>query len=602
MPLDNALPREVQSLIAVPCITGLRTVVSAMLLLWVLLWPHAGRAAPTAPLVLAGDTAYLQVWPHVEVLRDPGRQMSLDDVRRAAPRFERPVTAYATLGLNKDAMWLRAALSVPEQDSGRWVLDFDYAPLNRLDVHVLDTRGRVVQQAVLGNLIPFAERAVRSRSHTMVLELPPGGSYELYVRVQTQGAMILPITLSKAAEFHARAIDKQMLQGLLSGLGLCLFFYSLAQWLAVRDVLFLKYAVLIGGGILFSIAQFGLGAQYLWGRSTWLELHVPGLSALVAATGTSLFVEQVLAGPGRRGWFSRMMFGVAAALMTVAAAFALDWIDVHAVSAVVGTLGLAPALLGLPGTLARARRGDPVGWYFVAAWTGYFIFTFVMVSVIKGQVPANVWTLHSFQAGATLDMLLFLRILGLRTLAVHAAAARATSERDALHSLAHTDPLTGLLNRRGFNAALADALPRASDGQLLAVYMLDLDGFKNVNDQHGHDVGDELLVAVAQRLRGQLRSSDVVARVGGDEFIVMTAGLHNDRQAQDLGRKLIDSFSYPFELKHERRCEVGLTVGYVLVPPDGDDPVALLKRADAAMYAGKQGGKSCLRRGEAALS
>jgi diguanylate cyclase (GGDEF)-like protein len=571
------------------------------MLLWLVLWwPQAGHAAP-APLVLEGEDAYLQVWPHVSVLRDTSRRLSLDEVRQAASRFALPTTAYATLGLNKDAMWLRAAFSVAANDSGRWVLDFNYAPLNRLDVYVLDGAGRLVQQARLGNQVPFAERPVRSRSHALALVLVPGADYELYVRVETQGAMILPITLGKAAEFHARAIDRQMLQGLLNGLGLCLFFYSLAQWLAAREPLFIKYAMLIGGGIAFSIAQFGLGAQYLWGGSPWLELHVPGLAALTAAAGTSLFVEQVLAGPGHRGWFSRVMFGVAAALLAVAAAFALDWIDVHAVSAVVGTLGLAPALLGLPGSLARARRGEAVGWYFTFAWIGYFVFTAIMVSIIKGQLPANEWTLHSFQAGATLDMLLFLRVLGLRTQAVHAAAARATRERDVLHSLANTDHLTGLLNRRGFNAALAEALPRSSNEQLLALYMLDLDGFKAVNDQHGHDVGDELLVAVAQRLRGHLRSSDVVARVGGDEFIVMAAGLHTDRQAQDIGHKLIDTIGQPFDLSQQRRCEVGLTIGYVLVPPDGSDPVALLKSADAAMYAGKQGGKSCLRRAEAAL-
>ena len=160
----------------------------------------------------------------------------------------------------------------------------------------------------------------------------------------------------------------------------------------------------------------------------------------------------------------------------------------------------------------------------------------------------------------------------------------------------HTDALTGLPNRRGFNDALAAALPHSTPERMLAVYMLDLDDFKQVNDRHGHDIGDELLVEVAQRLRATLRTSDVVARVGGDEFVAMTAGLPSDREAQALGQQLVEAFRAPFQLG-SRECSVGLTIGYVLVPLDGEDPVPLLRQADAAMYVGKQSGKSCLRRG-----
>ena len=124
-----------------------------------------------------------------------------------------------------------------------------------------------------------------------------------------------------------------------------------------------------------------------------------------------------------------------------------------------------------------------------------------------------------------------------------------------------------------------------------------------MNDQHGHDVGDELLVAVAQRLRGHLRESDVVARLGGDEFVVMTHLLNQPEQAHDLGMKLLDAFRSPFALGN-RQVWVGLTIGYTLAPHDGSDAMGLLRLADAAMYSGKQAGKFCLRRntGDLALA
>jgi diguanylate cyclase (GGDEF)-like protein len=179
---------------------------------------------------------------------------------------------------------------------------------------------------------------------------------------------------------------------------------------------------------------------------------------------------------------------------------------------------------------------------------------------------------------------------------VHAAAQHASRERDKLHSLAHTDPLTGLPNRRGLDVTLAAELAHCTPEKLLALYMLDLDGFKDVNDRYGHHVGDELLIAVARRLTTSLRTSDVVARLGGDEFVITVSGLHDDRQAQEIGQHLLEMFQRPFELSNGQGCTVGMTIGYALVPLDGSEPGTLLQRADAAMYAGKQGGKRCVRR------
>jgi diguanylate cyclase (GGDEF)-like protein len=520
--------------------------------------------------------------------------MTLDDARAQRERFAPPTTAPGTLGHRRDAVWLHLPLAAAAGSDGRWVLDLEYAVLNRVDLHLLDADGRLVREARLGNLQPFAQRPLPSRSHAIELALQPGARYELWLRIETLGGMIAPLTLSKPPAFWRHALAEQMLQGLLAGLGLCLLFYSLLQWATLRDALLPKYALLIGGGILFSLVQFGIGAQYLWTDRLWAETHLAGIAALAAAAGTFLFVEDVLRGPERHRWFGPAMKGGAVFLALVAVAYALDLIDVHAVSAVIGTVGLAPALIGLPGALKLARRGNPVGWLFIVAWIGYFVSTAVMVALIRGKLPANFWTLHSFQLGATLDMLLFLRVLALRLHAVHAEARRSAHERDSALSLARTDPLTGLPNRRGLQAALADGLARATRERLLAVYLIDLDGFKPVNDRHGHDVGDALLCAVAERLRNSLRASDVVARLGGDEFVVVAQGLPSDDKARELGDQVAAAFIDPFELQG-LHFELGATLGYALAPLDGDEPASLLKRADAAMYTGKQDGRNVLR-------
>lgn len=287
------------------------------------------------------------------------------------------------------------------------------------------------------------------------------------------------------------------------------------------------------------------------------------------------------------------MWGGAALCGAVALAYALGLLPLRVVTALMSVLGVVPALMGLRGAYRLARAGDQIGLTLLVAWAVYGLATAVVIGVIRGWMPVNFWTQHAFQFGATLDMLLFMRVLGLRTQAMAQAAHQARRDLGVMASLAHTDPLTGLPNRRGLNAALADALPHAGPGRLTALYVLDLDGFKPVNDRFGHDVGDDLLVAVAQRLRAQIRSSDVVARVGGDEFVLMATALPDERTAQELGLKLCDAFVPPFEVAGVP-VQVGLTAGYALAPTDGCEAVELLKQADAAMYAGKQAGKQRL--------
>ncbi len=557
------------------------------------------QAAP--PLVIDGSSQRVEAWASVTILPDESGEMDISAAMAAADRFEPPRSAYATLGLRKEPVWLRIPIRWTGGGGPNWMLDIDYSPLNRVDAFLV-REGRIVQQARLGNMQPFEQRPIPSRTHALPLELKPEVAYELYLRVQTQGAMILPITVMRPQVFHTEALDEHILQGLLAGLGLCLVIYSLVQWWSTRESMFVKYAMLTTGSLMFSVVQFGVGGMYLWRDNLWMESHGAPLMALLAAGSTFLFVEEVLRGPGVSRYFTRIMYAGAAALGLVALLYALDVIHVHSVSRVIGTLGLLPALMGLPGAISRARRGDAIGWYFLVAWLGYFVTTAIMVGVIRGYIDATLWTLHAFQAGATLDMVLFMRVLGLRMKAIHTEARSAVRERDTFVSMAHTDPLTGLPNRRGLDARLAAEMANTSPERLLAVYMIDLDGFKQVNDRHGHELGDELLIAVGQRLASQLRSTDTVARLGGDEFVVTAGGLADERQARELGHKLVEAFREPFALAGQRECQVGLTIGYVLVPVDGTDPVNLLRRADAAMYAGKQGGKGCVRRAETATA
>lgn len=563
-------------------------------------------SAIAAPLRLEEGQRTVDAWPAVSLLADPSRALTLEQVLAQRGRFGPPPSPHATLGRRDEAMWLRIPIESSERVSPRWILDIDYPALHRVDAYLV-SEGRVLRHGVLGSHQPHSQRPLASRSHAMPIELPPGTSAELLLRVQTGGAMILPITLNTLQAFHERALAEQTLQGALAGLGLALLVYSLGRFLTLRETLSLKYALLAAGSIFFSLFQFGIGAQYLWRDWMWMEQHAGGLFSLMALCGSFLFIEHALTRPvgGRSAalvhtrytgpGFSRLMRGGAVIVAGVALAYALGLVDAGTITAIVSVLGPLPALLGLPGALARAQQRDPVGWGFLIAWAIYALATATLIGVINGVLPVNFWTLHSFEFGATVDMLFYLRVLSLSTQAMHAAAQHASRERDIFHFLAHSDPLTGLHNRRGLQSQLKSALQKREPEGRVALYLLDLDGFKAVNDRHGHEVGDQLLLLLSRRLQAATRAQDTVARLGGDEFVILTSGLSGPAQAESLAQKLLDTVREPFQVG-PHRCELGLSIGYALAPADGTEAAELLRKADTAMYTGKQAGKGVARR------
>ena len=558
-------------------------------------------AHAATPLVLSPDRQSLDAWSVITLQADASRELTASDMLRRLDRFAEPARRGGSIGTHKEAMWLRIPLAVPETPTHQWIVNLDYGALQEVDIY-LTSQGQVLQQALLGYLRAPGKTAGASRTPGLALNLQAGQAYDVLVRVRTAGPMILPITLSEAPYRLKMALREQMLQGLLNGLAFWLLLYSVLQWVGQRDRLFACYALVVLGSAGFSLQFFGIGVQFLWPGSVWMEMHGAIIFGLVALVGSFLFLRQAMAGDAPHSRYARTMQGGAALTALVCLAFVFDLLSVKAATLFMSVFGMVPTLLSLPAALRQARRKDPIGATLLVAWTVYGAAALLMAALVQGWVPVNFWTLHAFQFGATVDMLLFLRVLGLRSEALRKATLDALSERDAMRSLAHTDPLTGLPNRRGMQIALNSALQQCAPDRMVAVFLLDLDGFKPVNDTHGHDVGDDLLVAVGKRLRDSMRrQSDVVARPGGDEFIILAPELTRPEQAREIGEGLLQAFREPFTLRN-LRVSVGLTIGYVLAPFDGRDVRELISKADAAMYRGKQTGKHCLLRGDSPVA
>jgi len=174
--------------------------------------------------------------------------------------------------------------------------------------------------------------------------------------------------------------------------------------------------------------------------------------------------------------------------------------------------------------------------------------------------------------------------------AVFSDISRLKAHAEELDRIAHFDPLTGIPNRRLLDDRLRHAIAHADrSGRPLAVCMLDLDGFKPINDRFGHEAGDQLLVEIVQRLQAMLRAVDTVARLGGDEFVLLLG----DLESQVVFERILNEVRKPIRIQNEA-VNVSASIGVVLYPEDDADADTLLRHADQAMYRAKQRGRNCV--------
>ncbi len=171
-----------------------------------------------------------------------------------------------------------------------------------------------------------------------------------------------------------------------------------------------------------------------------------------------------------------------------------------------------------------------------------------------------------------------------------------------IRHLARHDALTNLPNRYNLQERLDIALDTAAqEGNAIAVVYIDLDRFKPVNDLHGHAAGDALLVQASKRILAEIRSTDTLARIGGDEFVMILTSQPQPEKASIVATRIIEALRRPFQVEGHR-IEIGASIGVSLYPEDGADADALMRAADAAMYRVKEEGRGSVRFYEAAMN
>ena len=574
----------------------------ACLLPWCTAHATALAGHPAPALVLGPDTSAVAVWQALRLRTGLPDGTTLDTLQTLPAGTDGWVAAPPTtgnLGPQRQPVALRLDWVVADGNGGDWMLEIDYPSLDHIELLLMGPDGRP-QRWTLGDAHPFSQRSVASRAFAVPLQLQAGQRYQLLGVVHTTGSLILPIRLVRPEAFRLNESRAVLLQGSIGGALFCLLVYALSLGRALREPAHLWFALNVLGTGVFFFSYEGLGVQHVWGEVAWAREKVTMLAALVGLGSAFLYVDAVLDLARRTPWLSHTMRGLAGLLLAALCLFALGWIDYRTAYLANVVLSPTPLLLALPTAWRLSRGGDRVARTLLVGWAVFGACAVCFTLLQRGLLPMGFWLGHAFQFGTLVELMTWMVVLGSRTRASHLAGELAVRERDLLATIAQTDALTGLLNRRGLQAAAEPLLARCDTRHAHAIYLIDLDRFKPINDQHGHDAGDAVLRSLADRLTAAVRPNDLVARIGGDEFVVMTAGLGPDvdADARAVAQRLLQTVARPFDLDGHA-LDLGMTVGYALAPHDGRVLGDLLKRADAAMYAGKMAGRGGVRRGAA---
>jgi diguanylate cyclase (GGDEF)-like protein len=503
--------------------------------------------------------------------------------------------------------------------SSEWRLELDYASLDHAELYDESTPP---QRA--GDRLAFAERSNPHRNAVFSVRLAPGETRELLLRVWSDGSLTVNPSLWRVEAFHTHSADTHAAYALYFGMLLALAGYNLLLFVALRDRVFLYYVLFVTGVGVGIASIYGFAGQYLWPEWVAWSNRALIVSFAVAGIVGPLFTCAFLGTAQRsRGWHRVL---AASAWLHVAVLAVGLFAPMRAAMQIMSASTIIGCMLMLACGVACAIRGVPGGRLFVLAWAAILVGGLLMALRNFGLLPTHFVTLHGMQVGSALEMLLLSFALAERFNQIKQERAKAQAEALAaqqqlvaslkrheqelerrvaertdelaavnarLRELALRDPLTTLANRAALHARLGEALARVqASGPALCLLMVDLDGFKAVNDRYGHEIGDQVLVEVAARLRAVVRREHLVARLGGDEFVVVAEGLDLPDEAQRTAEELLAVLAGPLRAAPDAR--IGASVGIACSSRTDHDAERLLRRADAAMYAAKAAGRGTI--------
>ncbi|MDX9873899.1 MAG: diguanylate cyclase [Spongiibacteraceae bacterium] len=546
--------------------------------------PAAAGAEPELPEIDLTRVTYQRLRAPVEWHFD--REPSAFSEIQLAP-FQPLQDRHVSRGVDDGTYWLRVRLVNPGETDRSWLIRHETSYLDHLTVYYRD-QDSDWQQLHLSDREPFGARPLDTPRLAWSHATPAGSHTDLYLRLNQEqpDVLTLNVELWDGALYLRNLARNMLLSGFYYGMLLLVLLVTLSGALLLRQRLWLWYSLLVVFTALTWGAVQGLTFQYLWPQ--FPTMHNQGFHLLyIGLTLTALqfskgFLRTAERLPRVHRVISLMQIGLLAGVGLRLLGFYLPVL-------IISFTGFGLLALLLPALGFHAwRNGLRYARWYAIAWSIYSVSLVAsLVAATTNLLPWGMTPLVYSQAAGLLEALLLLAALAESLLAWD-------RERRAALRAAQHDALTGLGNRRRLSTAFKELMQRRTrdQGEAWFIALIDLDEFKQINDQFGHAAGDRILQHFARLLRQHTRPSDVCIRHGGEEFAILF-------QAPTLpaARSVIERIRTEFA-RHPTHFEGTLiphtfSAGVTRILPDAAQPLStVLQRADQALYAAKAAGRN----------
>ncbi|RYF83957.1 MAG: GGDEF domain-containing protein [Comamonadaceae bacterium] len=548
---------------------------------------HALGAVSAPPLLLEATAQGQRVVPRMQFLEDETRSLTLTDIQSPQQQSRFEFAADPLIGRESDrVMWFKLTLQVSRpQDVGRgWVLVVPTVSTHDLQFYgPFDSQQRSTAAPVTtGMRHGWHTRPLASEQMAWRFTLTDTQPQTVYFRVDSTFARIYDVRVWDPVDYLQATQDKRMFDGISYGLLLGLMVFGLVLLLVFGEKLHLYY-LLSCVCALVAIASFNghmlrypfanlpaaAGAAYTLTPALWVICKLQFGRQLLQLRHYSPRLDHMV----------RWMLG----LLVLTSMYAL-WggSPLLMFRLVQSSVVLSTVVLVAGAAIAMRRRYWPAVLYCV----GIAVLLAGISAIIIASWGWLAWTpsqMNLTQAALVSELVVFAVAMASRLKLVLRSEQALTQRTQQLVAALGTDALTGAASRSGMQSTADRWLTQQRPFALLA---LDLDGFKAVNDKHGHEAGDTVLATLAARLIAQMGPEDLVARLGGDEFAVLVDGERSESELAALASRLIAAGAQPMDYKG-RALKVGMSLGIARYPGDGANLASLLRAADYAMYQSK---------------
>lgn len=514
-------------------------------------------------------------------------------------------------GFSDHAYLLKFTIENTSQQTQNLVLDIGNIYLDYIDLLVLDEHGNLVDQARLGDRVPANERSVHHAQYLHHLSAKPNQSLTVVMRVESSSAISVPLTLWQRNTFIEYDFKRTVSFGLFFGILIMLGLYHSVISLLMRDISLFYYATFIFSILVVFLLREGVVSAFIWPDAAFGTESANIIAVGTACWGISFFTSKILLLKNAMPTMDKLLKFFS--LSNLIPGLLVGVIDYGLLIRISLSLALVLTILYVIALTQRVREKYPAAKHLITASCFAVIGITAAILTVLGVLPVNAISQVGIYGCITLMGLFYSLSISYRMNLDRALREEAqgklanrldelvreqTDELESIHNqlktISITDGLTQLYNRRHLDNVFVVEYNRAyREGSPLSVLLLDIDHFKQLNDNHGHGFGDLCLVTAGKLLNKiARRPCDIAARYGGEEFVLLLPDTDFDG-AYHMARRIKQAFAEQEVAEGDVSTVISVSIGVASeVPERKDQQEALLKRADQWLYKAKQNGRN----------